>query len=122
MTNDRSTTIQDLRDATMRFRDERDWKQFHKPKDLALAIGIEAGELGEHFLWKTDAEIAALLEDPQKRHAIEDELADVILYALNFANATGSDVTSLCARKMAQNAEKYPAEKAKGSAGKYTKI
>lgn len=122
MKNDHSTTIQEIRDALLKFRDERDWKQFHKPKDLALAMVIEAGELGELFLWKSDEEIEQLLQDAHKRRAVEAELADVILYALNFANATDIDVASICMNKIAQNAEKYPVDKAEGNARKYTEF
>ncbi|MEN9557886.1 MAG: hypothetical protein RL141_255 [Candidatus Parcubacteria bacterium] len=122
MENDRNTTIQDLRDAVNQFRDERDWKQFHTPKDLALAMLIEAGELGEKFLWKQDAEIAQQLQDPQKRQGIQDELADIIKYALSFANAIDMDIASSCAKKMEHDAAKYPVGKARGSAKKYNEL
>ena len=120
--NDQNTTLQELRDALIQFRDARDWKQFHTPKDLALAIAIEAGELGERFLWKGVEEINADLQDPKKREAVQEELADVVNYAIALANILNVDIVSACLAKTAKNEAKYPVEKSKGSSKKYTEL
>jgi NTP pyrophosphatase (non-canonical NTP hydrolase) len=96
------------------FRDERDWAQFHNPKDLALALSIEAAELTEQFLWKS-AEAA----NPER---VREELADVLLYALQLADQYGWDPEQLMLDKLALNAQKYPVDKAKGTATKYTDL
>ena len=106
-----------------RFRDERDWQQFHKPKDIAEALSVEASELLELFMWKSHSEIAEKLEkDPDYRKHMEDELADVFSYCLVFANALGWDVTELFFRKTKEVAAKYPVEKVRGSATKYSEL
>jgi NTP pyrophosphatase (non-canonical NTP hydrolase) len=99
------------------FRNERDWKQFHNPKDLALSISLEAAELLELFQWSgTDLEVE------QKKPEMADELADVLIYCVYMADAMGVDIPEIMASKLAQNAEKYPVELAKGSASKYTEL
>ena len=97
-----------------KFRDERDWKQFHNPKDLALALSIESSELLEAFLWKS-AEDA----DVEK---VKEELADVFAYALLLAEHYELDIRQIVLEKIAQNQKKYPVHKAKGSAKKYTEL
>jgi len=104
------------------FRDARDWKQFHTPKDLAAAIAIEAGELQERFLWKREEEIEALLATPAGKQGVVDELADVLICSLLLADRLGVDVGRIVAEKTAQNARKYPVAKAKGTAQKYTEL
>ena len=102
------------------FRDERDWKQFHSPKNLAASISIEAAELLECFQWSSDETID---DDVEKRRGeIEEEIADVLIYALLLANDTGINPTEAVRRKLAKNDAKYPAEKAKGSRAKYTEL
>jgi NTP pyrophosphatase (non-canonical NTP hydrolase) len=96
------------------FRDDRDWKQFHNPKDLALALSIESAELLEAFLWKS-AEQA----DPAK---VKEELADVFAFALLLADAYDFDVEKIILDKIDQNEKKYPVSKAKGTAKKYTEL
>lgn len=103
-----------ITDALVRFRNERDWNQFHNPKDLAIAISVEAGELLELFLWKGAAEA-----DPEK---VKEELADVFAFALLLAEKYGFDVRQIVLDKIAKNAEKYPVDKAKGSAKKYNEL
>ncbi|UAY56065.1 nucleotide pyrophosphohydrolase [Arachidicoccus terrestris] len=103
-----------LKAKIRQFRDDRDWAQFHNAKDLALALSIEAAELLEVFLWK-DAESA----DPQK---VREELADVLMYALLLADKQGLDITQIVEDKLRLNNEKYPVEKAKGSAKKYNEL
>jgi NTP pyrophosphatase (non-canonical NTP hydrolase) len=109
--------IQQLIDALVKFRDERDWAQFHDSKNLASAIGIEAAELNELFLWKTIKESEAV-----DRERIKEELADVIAYALMLANKHGIDVKAAVLEKIAKNSAKYPVEKAKGTATKYNEL
>ena len=114
------TTLDTLLKEILQFRDERDWAQFHTPKNLAAALSVETAELQEAMLWKTDAEVAQQLADPQKRQAIRHELADVMIFALLFAQATGIDPTEAVREKLVHNAAKYPVEKSRGNAKKYT--
>jgi len=97
-----------------KFRDERDWAQFHNPKDLALALSIEASELNELFLWKK--------ADEANIEKVKDELADVIGYALLLANKYNLDINEIVTDKIRKNAEKYPVAKAKGTAKKYNEL
>lgn len=101
-------------DALLRFRDERDWKQFHNPKDLAIALSVEAGELLELFLWKKD--------DQAERLKVKEELADVFAFAFLLAEKYGFDVKEIVLDKLSSNSEKYPVEKAKGTAKKYNEL
>lgn len=110
-----------LRDV-LAFRDARSWRQFHTPKDLALALNIEAGELAELFLWKSEAEANDLATDPTKCTAIADELADVMIYALLLAHHYGIDLGEAVEAKLEKNALKYPVDLAKGNAKKYTEF
>lgn len=115
---DSETTLQDLKDAIQAFVRERDWERFHSPKNLSMALAAEAAELMEHFLWDT-------LEDSYdkaKTEDVADELADILLYLLEFANMTGIDISEAVASKARKNAEKYPVEKARGNALKYTEL
>ena len=109
-----------MREATkalIEFRDARDWKQFHDPKNLASALGIEAAELNEVFLWKsTEASRDVDLD------RVKEELADVFAYALLMAEAFGLDPEQIVLDKVRANAEKYPVDKAKGTAAKYTEL
>lgn len=106
--------IKELTKAIVSFIQERDWEQFHNPKDTALGLFIEASELNEAFLWKKDNEA-----DINK---IKEELADVIIYALDLARQYNLDVTEIVLNKIKRNAEKYPIEKCMGSAKKYTEL
>jgi dCTP diphosphatase len=119
---DPTTTLADLKSLVLAFARERDWEQFHAPKNLSMALAAEAGELMEHFLWTTPAESQAVVRSALKRRKIEDELADVVIYALEFANVTGIDVAAAIGRKMAENAKKYPVAKARGRSDKYTEL
>lgn len=114
--------LDDLISKITAFRDARDWKQFHTPNQLATAIAIEAAELQEHFLWKTPAEVAAKIADPTKRDAVADELADVFIFSLLLAHELGVDPTEVITRKLDENGKKYPVEKARGTAAKYTEL
>ncbi len=106
--------INEIIDALIKFRNERDWEQFHNPKDLALAINVEAGELLELFLWK-NADDA----NPEK---VKEELADIFAFAFLLADKYGFDVETIIKEKIKVNAEKYPIDKAKGTAKKYNEL
>ncbi len=103
-----------------RFTDERDWEQFHTPRNLMLALVGEVGELAEVMQWRTDEELRALAGDA--RVAVEDEIADVMTYLLQLAQALGVDLDAAVAAKLQKNARKYPAELARGSNAKYTEL
>jgi NTP pyrophosphatase (non-canonical NTP hydrolase) len=109
--------LEELMKALVSFRDARDWKQFHDTKNLAVALSIEAAELNELFLWKDSTASEAV--DKEK---LKEELADVFAYALLLAEKHELDVKQIVLDKIARNAEKYPVEKAKGSAQKYTEL
>ena len=119
---DSTTTVAEIKTRVLAFARERDWEQFHAPKNLSMALAAEAGELMEHFLWATPEASRTVVADPAKRAKIEEELADVVIYALEFANMTGIDVAAVIEKKMAANAAKYPVEKAKGRSDKYTEL
>ncbi len=119
---DSSTTLAEIKTRVLAFARERDWEQFHAPKNLSMALAAEAGELMEHFLWATSEDSRTIAHDAAKRRKIEEELADVVIYALEFANMTGIDVAAVIETKMAANAAKYPVEKAKGRSEKYTEL
>ncbi|MDF9827956.1 dCTP diphosphatase [Ereboglobus sp. PH5-10] len=121
--NDDKTTVAELKARILAFVHEREWEQFHAPKNLSMALAAEAGELMEHFLWaEAGASRDIAKNDPARRKKIEEELADVIIYALEFANATGIDVASAIESKMEANGKKYPVEKARGRSEKYTEL
>ena len=109
--------INTLMQALVKFRDERDWKQFHDSKNLAIALSIEVAELNELFLWKDDKESEEV--DIQR---IKEELADVFAYALLLAEKHQLNVSEIVLDKIQRNAEKYPVEKSKGNAQKYTEL
>jgi len=108
--NDIRGIIQEL----LKFRNERDWEQFHNPKDLALAINVEAGELLELFLWKN-------AEDANQER-VKEELADIFSFSFLLADKYGFDVKEIVLEKIKLNAEKYPVDKAKGTAKKYDEL
>lgn len=105
-----------------RFRDAREWAQFHTPKNLAAAIAIEAAELQERFLWKTDKEIDQEMADGPKRTAVIDEIADVLMFGLLLADRLDVDVAKAITDKLAANERKYPVALARGNARKYTEL
>ena len=120
---DAATTLADLKTRILAFVRERDWEQFHSPKNLSMALAAEAGELMEHFLWlDVEASRALMRDDAARRKKIEDELADVFVYAFEFANSSGIDIAAAIESKMQANAQKYPVEKARGNARKYTEL
>lgn len=119
---DSSTTVAELKSRVLAFARERDWEQFHAPKNLSMALAAEAGELMEHFLWVSPEQSQGIARDAVKRAKIAEELADVVIYALEFANVTGLDVAAAIEAKMEANAKKYPVEKARGRAEKYDEL
>ncbi len=119
---DSSTTVAELKSRVLAFARERDWEQFHAPKNLSMALAAEAGELMEHFLWVSPEQSQGIARDAVKRAKIAEELADVVIYALEFANVTGLDVAAAIEAKMAANAKKYPVEKSRGRAEKYDEL
>ncbi|PFU39446.1 nucleotide pyrophosphohydrolase [Bacillus cereus] len=109
--------IKELTDKVIQFRDDRNWKQFHNPKDLALSLSLETSELLENFQWKSSNEAVA-----EKREDMKEELADVLMYALLFAHEIGIDIKQAIEEKIQKNNEKYPVEKAYGVSKKYTEL
>lgn len=120
MTMRDQATLAQLQEALRHFAAQRDWNQFHSPKNLAMALVAEAGEVVEHFQWLTEAASRELSETT--RQEVELELADVLLYLLRLADVLGVDLGDAACRKLAINAEKYPVHKARGRSDKYTKL
>jgi len=112
MTNDDS--VRTLMGAVRDFCTERDWDRFHSPKELAIGISTEAGELLEIFRFMDERQQSEMLADPQTREHIEDELADTAFFVLRFAQVTGIDLGRALERKIAKNARKYPADQCRG--------
>lgn len=109
-----------VRDALRRFAAERDWDQFHSPKNLAAALSVEAAELLEQFQWLTEEQSRAL--DPGRLEAVRHELADVLLYLVRLADKLDVDLIAAARAKLELNALKYPIDKARGSSRKYTDL
>ena len=112
----------ELRRRVLAFRDARDWKRFHNPKDLAISISLEAAELLEHFQWRSPAEVAAHLASRRGHGEVSDEMADVQCLLLSLADAAGIDLYEATIRKLRKAARKYPVRKARGRATKYTDL
>ena len=111
---DASTTLAQLREIVRRFVDERDWRQFHSPKNLSMSLAIEAAELMEHFQWIDAAESRRIGDDPAKLAAVREEIADCCCYLLALANELEIDLAAAVRDKMVKNAAKYPAEQSRG--------
>ena len=101
----------------LKFRDERDWKQFHNPKDLAISISLESAELLEIFQWSGTDVVCA-----DKKNKVAEELADVLVYCTLMADACGLDMDEIVQKKMEMNSKKYPVEKARGKSEKYNEL
>ena len=101
---------------------ERDWDQFHSPKNLAMALSVECSELVEQFQWVTERQSEDMVQDPKSRVKMEEEIADIFIYLLRIATKAGIDIQAATLKKIQKNAEKYPVEKAKGSAKKYDEL
>lgn len=120
--SDDQATLAHLKAQVLTFARARDWEQFHSPKNLSMAMAAEAAELMEHFLWASTEASRELVKDETKLSKIQEELADVVIYALEFSNMTGIDLARAITRKMEINAQKYPVDKARGKALKYNEL
>ena len=119
---DCQTNIDELKEAVARFAKERDWEQFHSLKNLSMSIAIEAAELMERFQWSSGASSEEQAADREDLEAIEEELSDVFIYLLQFANRAGIDMSGAAERKLALNALKYPIAKSRGRSEKYDSL
>lgn len=111
-----------LQAALRGFARERDWEQYHSPKNLVMALGGEAGELTELFQWLSEEQSWNIMSDPGQAEAVRDELADVLLYILRLADLLGVDLDAAARAKMRKNEARYPADQVRGSARKYTEL
>ena len=114
--------LRQLTAELLRFRDERNWAQFHSLRQLIVSLNLEAAELLELIQWKSDAEMADLPVDAASREALCDECADVLLYLLLIAENAGIDLEAAARAKLVKNAAKYPADKAWGTSRKYDQL
>ena len=114
------TDLESLRNQLRAFAAERDWDQFHSPKNLAAALTVEAAELLEHFQWLTEAESKQL--PPEALAAVRAEVADVLLYLIRISDKLGIDLIAAANAKIQLNGEKYPVDKARGNSKKYTEL
>ena len=120
--NDSTATVADLKSRVRRFVTDRDWDQYHFPKDLAVGLSIEAAEVLEHFRFRSNREIAALLDDERFLEKVGHELADVLYFVLLMCNNMGLDASRLLEEKLAISSERYPVDKARGRNLKYTEL
>ena len=112
--------VKEIIEKIKKFRDERDWMQFHDPKNMSISIIIEAAELLEHFQWKTKEEVKKYVEE--NKEEIQDEIADIALYLFELADNLDINLLNAMEKKLEKNKKKYPVEKAKGNAKKYTDL
>ncbi len=112
--SDAATTVQVLREIVRRFAADRDWEQFHSPKNLSMGMAVEAAELMEHFLWVEGDVSRRLADDPEKKTQIADEIADVAAYVFNLCNVLDIDLSEAFRAKMLKNEAKYPVEEYRG--------
>jgi len=110
--------LEELKKRIQQFATERDWDQFHSPKNLTMAMSVEVGELMEHFQWLTEKQSSEL--DAETLSKVKDEIADIQVYLVRLADKLGVDILQAVEQKMQKNEQKYPADKVKGSAKKYT--
>ncbi|NOZ69919.1 MAG: nucleotide pyrophosphohydrolase [Deferribacteres bacterium] len=108
----------ELKKKLLEFRRERDWEKFHRPKELAVSLVIEASELLENFQWKTDGEVAAMLKG-KSAEGVSEEIADIAIYLTYLCHDLNLDLEEIVSRKLDKNREKYPAHRVRGSAKKY---
>ena len=114
------TELEGLRDQLREFAAAREWDQFHSPKNIAMALSVEAAELLEHFQWLTEEQSRSL--DAKAHAEVSTEIADVLLYLVRLSDKLGIDPVAAAQRKMVENAQKYPADKARGNRKKYTEL
>ena len=115
--SDTTATLSDVKKVVKQFVEQRQWQQFHSPKNISMALAIEAAELMEHFQWISMQESRDAATDPEKMAAIGEELADVFCYAIALANEMNIDLAATFEKKMAKNRQKYPVEEIKGRFG-----
>lgn len=115
-------TLEDLRKRLLKFNEERDWSQFHSPKNLAMALTGEIGELSEIFQWLSCEHSNDIMKDSKASAAVKEEIADIFLYTITLAEKCGIDLIKEANNKINKNAEKYPVSKAKGNAKKYSEL
>jgi len=122
VTCDRKTSIYQLRQLIQDFIDERDWRKYHNPKDLAISIAIEAAELMELFQWVSERKVEKVLEHAERFTRLEEELAAIIILCFNLANVLDVDVAKAVTKKVEKNRAKYPVDLVKGNYKKYTQL
>ncbi len=122
VSGDRKTSIYQVKQLIQDFVDERDWRKYHNPKDLAISIAIEAAELMELFQWVSEREVGTMLEDAERFTRLEEELADIIMLCFNLASVLNVDVAEAVTRKVEKNRAKYPVDLVKGNYKKYTQL
>jgi len=115
-------SIRELQERQRIFAKERDWEQFHTPKNLVMALSGEVGELTEVFQWLTEEQSRSVIDDPKKMKQAEEEVADIFLYLIRLADKLGIDIIEAASDKIKKNEQKYPIEKSYGSAKKYTEL
>lgn len=118
--NENPDSLQRLRDALRQFAQDRDWDQFHFPKNLAIALSVEAAELLEHFQWMSESDSATISEETSAK--VREELADVLLYLIRLADKLNIDLSAAAVEKLRINAAKYPVDKSRGTSKKYTEL
>ena len=119
---DDKTAINDIKKEAILFRDERNWRQYHDPKNLAMALSIEAAELQELFLWKSHDEIKQFLSSKKDKARIREELADIFIYLLYLSDSVGVDLSDAAKDKIKLNRKRYPLDKSYNSNKKYTDL
>jgi len=119
---DDKTSVSTLKQKVARFRDDRDWLKFHNPKDLSMALSIESSELQELFLWKDHESVRKIQRDEELLRRMTEEIADISIYLLSLSNVLGIDLSDAVTQKLAQNTQKYPVDKSKGSNKKYDEL
>lgn len=117
---DKETTIEEMKVKIKEFIDERDWGQYHLPKDVAIAMTIEVAEILEHFRWKNDKEIEEFIKDPKNKEELGDELADTFMFLIDLSRVCNIDLAEAFERKLKKSSKKYPKELVKGKKEKYT--
>lgn len=122
MGTDGDTTLTELKQLISHFVEERDWLQYHDPKNLVMALMSEVGELADQFRWVDNTASQAFASSPDHAEEVADELADVMMFAIEFASVCNIDISSAIASKLDKNATRYPVEKAKGSCKKYDRL
>lgn len=119
---DRKITVGELKEKMVKFRDARNWKKYHNPKDIVISINVEAGELLELFQWKKMKDVRGWLKNPKNLKRVSEELADVVLYCLGLSDVLNLDLSDAVMKKIKSNERKYPIKKVHGNYRKYTEI